>query len=125
MLFVRAAILGKHFQSGRSAQRAHISSLDGHPPSKTSWRYLSQNEIPGVAGTLAQFSFNLLHCLSLSQSAIEDKLDRKQWPFISDPAPINTTQTAVRWVLETGNNRLPDKVTKIQTRVADRLMLSN
>uniref|UniRef100_A0A8C4GYZ2 Syntaxin binding protein 2 n=1 Tax=Dicentrarchus labrax TaxID=13489 RepID=A0A8C4GYZ2_DICLA len=27
--------------------------------------------------------------------AIEDKLDRKQWPFISDPAPINTTQTAV------------------------------
>ncbi|XP_062264826.1 syntaxin-binding protein 2 isoform X2 [Platichthys flesus] len=29
------------------------------------------------------------------ESAIEDKLDRKQWPFISDPAPINTTQTAV------------------------------
>ncbi|XP_040919569.1 syntaxin-binding protein 2 isoform X2 [Toxotes jaculatrix] len=29
------------------------------------------------------------------KDAIEDKLDRKQWPFISDPAPINTTQTAV------------------------------
>ncbi|CAL8303425.1 unnamed protein product [Merluccius merluccius] len=27
--------------------------------------------------------------------AIEDKLDRKEWPFVSDPAPINTTQTAV------------------------------
>lgn len=36
-------------------------------------------------------------CVSVSQSAIEDKLDRKEWPFISDPAPINTTQTAVRW----------------------------
>ncbi|XP_070778535.1 syntaxin-binding protein 2 isoform X3 [Enoplosus armatus] len=29
------------------------------------------------------------------ENAIEDKLDRRQWPFISDPAPINTTQTAV------------------------------
>ncbi|XP_044037684.1 syntaxin-binding protein 2 isoform X1 [Siniperca chuatsi] len=29
------------------------------------------------------------------ENAIEDKLDRNQWPFISDPAPINTTQTAV------------------------------
>ncbi|XP_044187748.1 syntaxin-binding protein 2 isoform X2 [Thunnus albacares] len=29
------------------------------------------------------------------EDAIEDKLDRKQWPFISDPAPINTTQAAV------------------------------
>uniref|UniRef100_A0A3B4WIR0 Syntaxin binding protein 2 n=1 Tax=Seriola lalandi dorsalis TaxID=1841481 RepID=A0A3B4WIR0_SERLL len=29
------------------------------------------------------------------ENAIEDKLDRKQWPFISDPAPINTTQTTV------------------------------
>ncbi|KAI3359719.1 hypothetical protein L3Q82_014086 [Scortum barcoo] len=29
------------------------------------------------------------------ENAIEDKLDRKQWPFIADPAPINTTQTAV------------------------------
>lgn len=36
----------------------------------------------------------------VSQSAIEDKLDKKQWPFISDPAPINTTQTTVRWVLK-------------------------
>ncbi|XP_030646160.1 syntaxin-binding protein 2 isoform X5 [Chanos chanos] len=27
--------------------------------------------------------------------AIEDKLDRKQWPFLSDPAPITTTTTAV------------------------------
>lgn len=38
--------------------------------------------------------------VSVSQSAIEDKLDRKLWPFISDPAPINTTQTMVRWVLK-------------------------
>uniref|UniRef100_A0A665W9X8 Syntaxin binding protein 2 n=1 Tax=Echeneis naucrates TaxID=173247 RepID=A0A665W9X8_ECHNA len=29
------------------------------------------------------------------ENAIDDKLDRKQWPFISDPAPISTTQTAV------------------------------
>lgn len=29
------------------------------------------------------------------ENAIDDKLDRKQWPFLSDPAPINTTQTAV------------------------------
>uniref|UniRef100_A0A673AWF6 Syntaxin binding protein 2 n=1 Tax=Sphaeramia orbicularis TaxID=375764 RepID=A0A673AWF6_9TELE len=33
--------------------------------------------------------------LSLCQNAIDDKLDRKQWPFIADPAPISTTQTAV------------------------------
>lgn len=31
----------------------------------------------------------------IMENAIEDKLDRKQWPFISNPAPINTTQTAV------------------------------
>ncbi|MBN3310181.1 STXB2 protein, partial [Amia calva] len=29
------------------------------------------------------------------ENAIEDKLDKKAWPFISDPAPIPTTQTAV------------------------------
>ncbi|XP_036423388.1 syntaxin-binding protein 2 isoform X2 [Colossoma macropomum] len=29
------------------------------------------------------------------ESLIEDKLDKKQWPFLSDPAPITTTQTAV------------------------------
>ncbi|KAM4598491.1 syntaxin-binding protein 2 isoform 2-T2 [Polymixia lowei] len=29
------------------------------------------------------------------ENAIEDKLDKKQWPFISNPAPINTSQTAV------------------------------
>ncbi|XP_064170854.1 syntaxin-binding protein 2 isoform X2 [Anguilla rostrata] len=28
-------------------------------------------------------------------NAIDDKLDKKLWPFISDPAPISTTQTAV------------------------------
>ncbi|XP_036003802.1 syntaxin-binding protein 2 [Fundulus heteroclitus] len=31
----------------------------------------------------------------IMENAIDDKLDRKQWPFISNPAPINTTQTAV------------------------------
>uniref|UniRef100_A0A8C7T1C3 Syntaxin-binding protein 2 n=1 Tax=Oncorhynchus mykiss TaxID=8022 RepID=A0A8C7T1C3_ONCMY len=31
----------------------------------------------------------------VSRNAITDKLDRKQWPFISDPAPINTMQTTV------------------------------
>uniref|UniRef100_A0A8C8MHH8 Syntaxin binding protein 2 n=1 Tax=Oncorhynchus tshawytscha TaxID=74940 RepID=A0A8C8MHH8_ONCTS len=29
------------------------------------------------------------------ENAIEDKLDKKQWPFISEPAPINTMQTTV------------------------------
>ncbi|XP_046691236.1 syntaxin-binding protein 2 isoform X2 [Silurus meridionalis] len=29
------------------------------------------------------------------ENIIEDKLDRKQWPFLSDPAPISTTQTVV------------------------------
>uniref|UniRef100_A0A8C5H5L6 Syntaxin binding protein 2 n=1 Tax=Gouania willdenowi TaxID=441366 RepID=A0A8C5H5L6_GOUWI len=29
------------------------------------------------------------------ENTIDDKLDRKLWPFIADPAPINTTQTAV------------------------------
>ncbi|KAG9337824.1 hypothetical protein JZ751_027475, partial [Albula glossodonta] len=29
------------------------------------------------------------------ENAIEDKLDKKLWPFISDPAPVPTTQTAV------------------------------
>ncbi|KAI4875013.1 hypothetical protein NFI96_013602, partial [Prochilodus magdalenae] len=29
------------------------------------------------------------------ENIIDDKLDKKQWPFLSDPAPITTTQTAV------------------------------
>ncbi|KAK2836245.1 hypothetical protein Q7C36_014114 [Tachysurus vachellii] len=29
------------------------------------------------------------------ENIIEDKLDRKQWPFLSDPAPISTQQTVV------------------------------
>ncbi|XP_062388849.1 syntaxin-binding protein 2 isoform X2 [Sardina pilchardus] len=29
------------------------------------------------------------------ENAIEDKLDRKLWPFLSDPLPISTQQTAV------------------------------
>ncbi|KAK1785551.1 hypothetical protein P4O66_018907 [Electrophorus voltai] len=32
---------------------------------------------------------------SVVQNIIEDKLDKKQWPFLSDPAPITTTQTTV------------------------------
>ncbi|XP_075894605.1 syntaxin-binding protein 2 isoform X2 [Nelusetta ayraudi] len=39
----------------------------------------------------------------IMENAIDDKLDKKQWPFISDPAPINTTQTTVRWVQETAD----------------------
>uniref|UniRef100_A0A1A7Y2A6 Syntaxin binding protein 2 n=1 Tax=Iconisemion striatum TaxID=60296 RepID=A0A1A7Y2A6_9TELE len=31
----------------------------------------------------------------IMENAIDDKLDRKQWPFMSEPAAINTTQTAV------------------------------
>ncbi|KAF7225576.1 syntaxin-binding protein 2 isoform X1 [Nothobranchius furzeri] len=31
----------------------------------------------------------------IMENAIDDKLDRKQWPFISEPATITTTQTAV------------------------------
>ncbi|KAM9392583.1 syntaxin-binding protein 2 [Pholidichthys leucotaenia] len=31
----------------------------------------------------------------IMENAIEDKLDRKQWPFIADPAPISTAQTQV------------------------------
>ncbi|KAM6904521.1 syntaxin-binding protein 2 isoform 1-T1 [Xenentodon cancila] len=31
----------------------------------------------------------------IMEEAIEDKLNRKHWPFISDRTPINTTQTAV------------------------------
>uniref|UniRef100_A0A7N6C260 Syntaxin binding protein 2 n=1 Tax=Anabas testudineus TaxID=64144 RepID=A0A7N6C260_ANATE len=29
------------------------------------------------------------------ENAIDDKLDKKQWPFVSEPAPINTTQTTI------------------------------
>ncbi|XP_066530877.1 syntaxin-binding protein 2 isoform X1 [Hoplias malabaricus] len=29
------------------------------------------------------------------ENIIDDKLDKKQWPFLSDPAPITTTQTVV------------------------------
>ncbi|CAN9505593.1 unnamed protein product [Ophioblennius macclurei] len=29
------------------------------------------------------------------ENVIDDKLDRKQWQFVADPAPVNTTQTTV------------------------------
>ncbi|KAK7940462.1 hypothetical protein WMY93_003788 [Mugilogobius chulae] len=29
------------------------------------------------------------------ENAVDDKLDKKQWPYVADPAPINTTTTAV------------------------------
>lgn len=38
-------------------------------------------------------NFNVI---SVSQNVIEDKLEKKHWPFVADPAPINTSQTAVR-----------------------------
>lgn len=49
---------------------------------------------------LLTFAHNtaFITCVSGSQNAIEDKLDKKLWPFIAEPAPINTTQTAVRSV---------------------------
>uniref|UniRef100_A0A3B3ZUC7 Uncharacterized protein n=1 Tax=Periophthalmus magnuspinnatus TaxID=409849 RepID=A0A3B3ZUC7_9GOBI len=31
----------------------------------------------------------------IMENAVDDKLDKKQWPFVADPAPINTTTTAV------------------------------
>lgn len=31
----------------------------------------------------------------IMENAVEDKLDKKQWPFVADPAPINTSATAV------------------------------
>ncbi|KAG7317301.1 hypothetical protein KOW79_019599 [Hemibagrus wyckioides] len=31
----------------------------------------------------------------IMENIIEDKLDRKQWPYLSDPAPISTQQTVV------------------------------
>lgn len=32
------------------------------------------------------------------QNIIDDKCDKKQWPFLSDPAPITTTSTTVRYL---------------------------
>lgn len=31
----------------------------------------------------------------MMENVIEDKLEKKHWPFVADPAPINTSQTAV------------------------------
>lgn len=39
------------------------------------------------------------NCAYELQNAIDDKLDKKQWPFVSEPAPINTTQTTIRCVM--------------------------
>ncbi|CAL1588129.1 unnamed protein product [Knipowitschia caucasica] len=30
----------------------------------------------------------------IMENAVDDKLDKKQWPYVADPAPINTTTTA-------------------------------
>lgn len=58
-----------------------------------------------LLANLLNFVCGFYGYISLSQNAIEDKLDKNQWPFISNP-PINTTQstTAVRWVLETDSH---------------------
>lgn len=42
-IFLRGAMLEKLSLSGRSEQRAHISSQDGLPSSRTSWRYRCHN----------------------------------------------------------------------------------
>lgn len=34
---------------------------------------------------------------SRPQDAVEGRLDRKLWPFVSDPAPTPSSQAAVRW----------------------------
>lgn len=34
-------------------------------------------------------------CLA-SQDVVEDRLDRKLWPFVSDPTPVPSSQAAVR-----------------------------
>ncbi|XP_037112665.1 syntaxin-binding protein 2 isoform X1 [Syngnathus acus] len=41
------------------------------------------------------------------ENAIEDKLDKRNWPFISDPAPISTTHTAVSARLGQWHNNRP------------------
>lgn len=38
----------------------------------------------------------LFSLLLWPQDAVEDRLDRKLWPFVSDPAPMPSSQAAVR-----------------------------
>ena len=54
----------------------------------TLWRGL-QTLGPGARAPL----FTLL---LWPQDAVEDRLDRKVWPFVSDPAPTPSSQAAVR-----------------------------
>uniref|UniRef100_A0A8C8H6R9 Syntaxin binding protein 2 n=1 Tax=Oncorhynchus tshawytscha TaxID=74940 RepID=A0A8C8H6R9_ONCTS len=68
----------------------------------TNLQHLGCPIIAGVSRALEAF-FPFTYQLSrwtptikdVMENAITDKLDRKQWPFISDPAPINTMQTTV------------------------------
>lgn len=47
-----------------------------------------------VAG-LHRLGFFNSFCLA-TQDVVEDRLDRKLWPFVSDPAPVPSSQAAVR-----------------------------
>ncbi|XP_042833982.1 syntaxin-binding protein 2 isoform X3 [Panthera tigris] len=41
------------------------------------------------------------------EDVVEDRLDRKLWPFVSDPAPTSSSQAAVRLVTHPHSNPLP------------------
>ncbi|XP_040587322.1 syntaxin-binding protein 2 isoform X4 [Mesocricetus auratus] len=41
------------------------------------------------------------------EDVVEDRLDRKLWPFVSDPAPVSSSQAAVRLFTHPHSNPLP------------------